>query len=203
MWYIAHLRCQSSDALWCNLFWKNEKSEHVSKVSNLSSVLCHVTSVWLPIMAPLMAISHGFLTVVFETCVPKWTSDLPFFFFFSSFFPCLFGFFLHLFLRNAHASVFGSPVTSRKVSLAAVLKLCGPFRRAFPSSIGLMGNNTLLWWIAWSWEGWGWNKNQRCFPTLCYFLEALCANGMNSGHALEKKQKKGTGYSSGLNQITL
>lgn len=66
--------------------------------------------------------------------------SLFFFFFFWSFFSTL-----HLFLRNAHVSVFGSPVTSQKVSLAAILKLCGPFGTpVFPSSVGLVGNNTIL-----------------------------------------------------------
>lgn len=56
------------------------------------------------------------------------------------------GFFpLHLFLRNAHTSFFGSPVASREASLATALKLCGlSGTTSFPSSVGLIVNNTLL-----------------------------------------------------------
>lgn len=73
--------------------------------------------------------------------------------------------------------------------MAAALKFCGPSgTMSFPSSVGLIVNNTLLEELHDPVVGE--NKNQRCFAAICQFLEALHANGIKSGCSLEKKQKK-------------
>lgn len=46
MHFIVRPCCQPVGAFWCRLLCKKEKSEHVSKVSNLISALCYVINVY-------------------------------------------------------------------------------------------------------------------------------------------------------------
>lgn len=50
-------------AFWCRLLCKKEKSEHVSKVSNLISALCYVINVYQRTGLG----SEMFLIVIFDT----------------------------------------------------------------------------------------------------------------------------------------
>jgi len=63
MHFIVRPCCQPVGAFWCRLLCKKEKSEHVSKVSNLISALCYVINVYQRTGLG----SEMFLIVIFDT----------------------------------------------------------------------------------------------------------------------------------------